>query len=124
MRAALTCIFLLAACSAPQRTNMKGWELYCRNIEGATTYTLLPGTNRIKSIEEIEQAPDTAEGLDGACELLATLAPGQTVMISVPRVEGAAERGFFRPWYNHEPGISLKKHAAELDLELTGFITW
>jgi len=119
-------LLVVAACAAPKRTNMKGWELYCRKTGAgdAVTFVLLPGTNRLKSIEEIEQAPDRATSLDGARRLLATLAPGQVVVICVPREAGAEDRGYFRPWHNEEPGKSLKECAEACGVELGGFITW
>ncbi len=45
-------ISLTAHGETPQK-QMKGYELYSRKIKGHWYYSLLPGTNRLKSYEEI-----------------------------------------------------------------------
>lgn len=61
----LSCLALLAlGCSsapAPRpepaawAPSMKGWELYSYMADGSWHYTLLPGTNRLKTWQEIDQ---------------------------------------------------------------------
>lgn len=123
MRFTLAFLLLGAACTpAPKRTSMKGWELYCRRsgADAEVTFVLLAGTNRLKAMEEIEGAPDAATGPAGARRLLETLEAGQTVICCLPRVPGAAERGFFRPARHSDLGKALQKHAKRCRLELEG----
>ena len=58
---------------------MKGWELYSWQEEGQWRFSLLEGTNRAKSIDEI-QSPDTRiEGIEALRPALEGLESGEWV---------------------------------------------
>lgn len=58
---------------------MKGYELYSWESSGTWYFSLLVGTNRLKTMEEI-QAPATAlKGIDELKPVLESLASGQYV---------------------------------------------
>ncbi len=71
--------------------NMKGWELYIWQDAGQTWFTLLPGTNRVKTAAEVFSSPRdtngpdgiaiTIAGLDALGGVLARLPAGETVTI-------------------------------------------
>ena len=79
--------------------SLKGYELYVWEEAGVVRLTLVTGTNREKQLEEIVSKDSnlssdgwfkgTVEGLDQGLDLLARLAPGETVIVmSLPVEEG------------------------------------
>ena len=124
MRVALIVLALAAACSGPEpepvappaaeppepRRSMKGWELYCREVDSEPTFVLLVGTNRLKSVEEITNAP-AARGLAGLRRLLKTLAKGQTVIGRAPTDQVFERDGYVVPWHNSDLGRAIDEEA-------------
>jgi hypothetical protein len=49
---------------------MKGWELYSWNVHDSWFYSFLPGTNRVKSYEEVIGNPIIAMGVDSLKRML------------------------------------------------------
>jgi len=68
-----------SATPAVPQESMKGYELYSWESDGTWYFSLLIGTNRLKTLEEI-QAPDVAlQGIDELKPMLESLASGQYV---------------------------------------------
>jgi hypothetical protein len=63
---------------------MKGWELYSWQEGGAWRFSLLVGTNRLKSASEIRSPATRLDGIDALGRALRELAPGQEVMWGPP----------------------------------------
>jgi hypothetical protein len=61
------------------KTSMKGWELYIWQDGGETHFALLPGTNRLKTDEEIAQA--AVKGLDAIKPKLNALKEGEYLFL-------------------------------------------
>jgi hypothetical protein len=71
-------------------SSMKGWELYSWQEEGQWCFSLLEGTNRAKSIDEI-QSPDTRlEGIEALRPALEGLESGEWVTWWDPSWAGEA----------------------------------
>ncbi|MBN1259719.1 MAG: hypothetical protein JXB35_03475 [Anaerolineae bacterium] len=84
---------ILCGCTEPAaplrgaQQSMKGWELYSWQEAGTWQFTLVPGTNRLKTWDEITQ-----EGVAGVVTLkarLATLAEGEQVFWGTELAGGA-----------------------------------
>ena len=77
---------LLSAC---QRTNppvpesgmesMKGYELYSWEKDGEWYFSILVGTNRLKTLEEIQSPNVTLKGMDELRSALESISAGQYV---------------------------------------------
>ena len=85
MVCAVLCLMVLSGCSSAPAApglpaeSMKGYELYSWESAGTWHFSLLVGTNRLKTVEEI-QAPATAlQGMDELEPVLESLASGQYV---------------------------------------------
>ena len=61
------------------RTSMKGWELYVWNQNGEAHFSLLPGTNRLKTADEITKA--AVKGIEAIKPKLDELKAGESVSI-------------------------------------------
>ena len=61
------------------KTSMKGWELYVWQKDGETLFALLPGTNRLKTDDEIDKA--AVKGFEAIKPKLAELKPGEDLFI-------------------------------------------
>jgi len=67
---------------------MKGWELYSWPVDGEWHFTLAPGTNRAKTVDEItaksaargDPALVDVVGVDALATVLGRLAPGTDVL--------------------------------------------
>jgi hypothetical protein len=70
------------------KTSMKGWELYIWQEGGDTNVSLMVGTNRLKSDEEITQA--AVKGLDAIKPKLDELKKGQHVFVHGRRLAAPA----------------------------------
>ena len=91
MKILLICLFLimLPGCTrhapavparAPQ-TAIKGMELYSwKTADDTWRFSLLPGTNRTKTLNEIEAPSHTIANVPGLKSRLASLAPGEIVI--------------------------------------------
>ena len=62
------------------KTAFKGWELYVWQKDGDTYFSLLEGTNRLKTDDEISKA--AVKGIDAIKPKLDELKPGQEVFLS------------------------------------------
>ncbi len=86
MRVVLTiCLIVLVGCSGAQleraaKPAFKGIELYSWNPgDGKWHFSLLPGTNREKTLPEITNSEVTIVGIDNLRQRLSTLAKGEIV---------------------------------------------
>ena len=70
------------------KTSMKGWELYIWQEEGGTYFSLLPGTNRLKTDAEIKKA--AVKGIEAIKPKLEQLKPGEYVFLRGRRLNGPA----------------------------------
>jgi peptidoglycan/xylan/chitin deacetylase (PgdA/CDA1 family) len=77
-----------AARAAGTQTSMKGWELYIWPQEGETYFSLMAGTNRLKTDEEIAQA--AVKGIDATKPKLNRLKAGQHVFVRGRRLSDRA----------------------------------
>ena len=65
--------------SEPPKTSMKGWELYSWQENGQWYFSLLEGTNRTKTIAEVQAGDTRLKGVDGLKPALQGVAAGQSV---------------------------------------------
>ena len=104
-RAILAAIaLLLIAAAAPgqtPQTSMKGYELYSWKIKGHWYYSLLPGTNRLKTYEEITAPSVVRRDTTGLKAELQKLPRGEEVFWM-----GDAPAGAMKSAAEH--GLSLK----------------
>ena len=76
---------LLSCGSSPQKTvspfpeSMKGYELYSWQDGGQWKFSLLVGTNRIKTLEEIKSAEVVLSGVDELTSTLERIPTGQYI---------------------------------------------
>jgi hypothetical protein len=77
--------------------SMKGWELYTWRdpVDGERRFSLLVGTNRLKSLEEIVDPEQAVAGIAGLERLLERLQPGEQVFWG-PLVSPTSERALPR----------------------------
>ncbi|HEX2396051.1 MAG TPA: hypothetical protein VHI78_11950, partial [Bacteroidales bacterium] len=61
------------------QSSMKGWELYSWPERDNYRHSLLPGTNRLKTYNEVITNPYTAHGTDSLKLLLARLPEGEHI---------------------------------------------
>ncbi|NLV73268.1 MAG: hypothetical protein GXY52_01085 [Chloroflexi bacterium] len=62
-----------------QNTLTKGWELYTWEDDGQLMYTLLPGTNRAKTLDELISSPRTTADLEQLKVTLSGFPAGETI---------------------------------------------
>ena len=60
-------------------TSMKGWEIYSWQVDGTWYYSLLVGTNRNKTLEEVQDPAVRLESIEALKERLSQLAEGEWV---------------------------------------------
>ena len=82
-----------AAMSATAQPPVKGAELYTWSEQGRWNFSLLPGTNRLKSREEIRAAASALEGARDLKRALGRLPRGETVVWSGPEWPDEGRRG-------------------------------
>ncbi len=77
---------LLSGCSTgaqPAATlppeSMKGYELYSWQDGSQWKFSLLTGTNREKTLDEIQSTDKTLDGVDALRSALEIISPGQTI---------------------------------------------
>ena len=58
---------------------MKGYELYSWEKDGTWYFSLLVGTNRLKTVEEIQDPATALKGFDDLKPVLESLASGQYI---------------------------------------------
>ena len=88
------------------KESMKGWELYIWQQDGETHFSLLVGTNRIKTKEEITQA--SVKGIDAIKPKLDQLKVGQYVFLKGRRLTDRAPQDQARAVAEHCRKIGLK----------------
>ena|SRR5215212_10160969 len=77
--------------STPDRTlhSMKGFELYVWEKKGQIYYSLLRGTNRIKSYEEIHNANVVVTDLNSIKQKIDSIAPGESIIFHYENIDTA-----------------------------------
>ncbi len=66
---------------------MKGYELYSWQADGAWSFSLLIGTNRLKTYDEVTSPDVAVEGVEAIKAALSELPTGEQVIWSAKRVE-------------------------------------
>jgi hypothetical protein len=113
----------------PLPASMKGYELYTWNDGGETWFSLLPGTNRLKTPDEVfagersvVDAADgfaiTVAGLDAVGGQLARLPRGASVFLSTVRYPPGAALEVLRTPESVARGLQQGAAALGLDLEV------
>lgn len=69
---------------------MKGYELYSWQADGAWSFSLLVGTNRLKTYEEVTSAEVAVQGVEAIKAALGELPNGEQVFWSAKRVPDTA----------------------------------
>lgn len=105
----LVSIGYLAANAPPTgtKTSMKGWELSIRQQDGDTYFSLLLGTNRLKTDAEIIAA--AVKGIDDIQPKLDELEPGETVLPCGRRLADQAPEG---------PAEEIRTYCRKLGLDV------
>lgn len=89
------------------KTSFKGWEMYVWQQDGDTYYSLLPGTNRLKTAAEITAA--AVKGIDAIKPKLDELKAGETVSPCGRRLADRAP---------DEPATEIRKYCQKLGLDV------
>lgn len=63
----------------PDKTSMKGWELYSWEGDGDWYFSVLVGTNRTKTVDEVHAPEARLDGIDALTPVLEGLAAGEWV---------------------------------------------
>lgn len=109
MDESLVSIGYLAA-NAPHtssKSSMKGWELYIWQQDGDTYFSLLPGTNRLKTDAEITAA--AVKGIDAIQPKLDELKAGESVFPCGRRLADQAPE---------EPAEEIRTYCRKLGLDV------
>ena len=72
-------VFGCGGTAEPDKTSMKGWELYSWQEGEDWRFSLLEGTNRTKTPAEMRAAQTRLDGIDDLRPVLEGIAPGQWV---------------------------------------------
>ena len=72
--------------TSTQARSMKGYELYSWQTQGAWHFSLLVGTNRLKTFEEVSSPEVRVQGIEALKRELDELAEGEHVFWSEQRV--------------------------------------
>ena len=67
--------------------SMKGFELYVWERKGEIYYSLLRGTNRIKSYEEIHNAKVVVNDLKSIKQKIDSISPGESIIIHYENID-------------------------------------
>lgn len=75
--------------SVPDRMlhSMKGFELYVWEKEGEIYYSLLRGTNRIKSYEEIHNEKVVVKDLNSIKQKIDSISPGESIIFKYENID-------------------------------------
>ena len=95
-----------AAQKVGTKASMKGWELYIFQQDGDTYFSLLPGTNRLKSDAEITNA--AVKGIEAIKSKLDELKTGEMVFIRGLRLPDAPPANAGRETASYCSRIGLK----------------
>jgi hypothetical protein len=88
------------------KTSMKGWELYVWQKDGDNYFSLLPGTNRLKTEDEISEA--AVKGINAVKPKLDELKPGQEVFLSGKQLMTQPPKDQVSPVVEYGKKIGLK----------------
>lgn len=103
--------------SAPKQTKcFKGVELYFWHLDGKPVYTLLHGTNRLKTDEEIHNPKEAIKSFSQLGKLLEKLAPGEYVFFST----GTRTEGKSTPPDKSAESVAVKNLCVKLGLNYAG----
>lgn len=103
--------------SAPKQTKcFKGVELYQWHLDGKPVWTLLYGTNRLKTDEEIHNPKAAIKSFSELEKLLGKLAPGEYVFFTT----GTRTAGKPNPPAKSEESVAVKNLCAKLGLNYSG----
>jgi len=69
-------------------TSFKGWELYSWKANATWQYSLLVGTNRAKSFEEITAADSVITGEQALMDKIRTIARGDQIFWNMGNIKG------------------------------------
>ena len=97
--------------AARTRASMKGWELYVWKQDGDTLFSLLVGTNRLKTEEEISRA--AVRGFDAIKPKLDTLKEGQYVLVHGRRFNERASEEQAKAAAEYCRELGLKVHVSK-----------
>lgn len=104
--------------SAPKQTKcFKGVELYYWHLDGKPAWTLLHGTNRLKTDEEIHNPKEAIKSFAQLEKLLGKLAPGEYVFFTTGTRSGA------KPTPKSEESLAVKNLCVKLGLNYSGDAT-
>lgn len=88
----ISAIFMFQGCSEkdaapdlPLSHSEKGWEIYSWSSGGSQWFSLLPGTNRVKSYDEVVGGPVTVRGMENLTGALGTLPEGEVITLIGPQ---------------------------------------
>ena len=96
--------------STPARS-MKGWELYSWQMQGEWHFSLVVGTNRLKTFEEVSSPGVRVQGIEALRTELSRLASGEQVFWLGQRVPGMA-------WPPDEMIHAIRTYCGELGIQL------
>ncbi len=103
--------------SAPKQTKcFKGVELYSWRLDGKPVYTLLYGTNRLKTDVEIHNPKAAIKSLSELEKLLAKLAPGEYIFFTT----GNRSSGKPSLPAKSEESVAVKKLCEKFGLNYSG----
>jgi hypothetical protein len=68
---------------------MKGYELYSWQIDGEWYFSLLEGTNRLKTLQEVTADSVAVKGIESIKQKLARLSKGEQVFWTLRNIPGA-----------------------------------
>jgi hypothetical protein len=88
------------------KTSFKGWELYVWQETGDTYFSLLPGTNRLKTDEEIKKA--AVKGIDAIKPMLDELKPGEYVFVGGKKLTEPPPKDQVAPVVEYGKNAGLK----------------
>ena len=67
--------------------SMKGFELYVWETKGEIYYSLLRGTNRLKSYDEIHNSKVVVNDLKSIKQKIDSISPGETIIIKYENID-------------------------------------
>ena len=91
--------------------SMKGYELYGWQMQGVWHFSLVVGTNRLKTLEEVSSPEVRVQGIEALKRKLHTLAGGEQVFWLGQRVPGMA-------WPPDEMIHAIRTYCGELGIQL------
>ena len=103
--------------TSTQARSMKGYELYSWQMQGAWYFSLVVGTNRLKTFEEVSSPEVRMQGIEALKRKLHTLAGGEQVFWLGQRVPGM-------DWPSDEMVDAIHAYCVERDIQLETDWEW